>query len=262
MFYKSKKKEISDLKNAYKECQEVFKDYSKSYYLGSHFFNYKEFRQICALYAFLRIIDNIIDTNDWSLNLKKKKLRDFEYKFMDSYENIIKNKCSYEYLDNYYWHEYQTYIIAIFDTIRQLDIKKALLQKFFNSMKMDLFRTIYMTNIDLLNYMDGSAGIVGEIMYLIITQDNIKNRTIEINLRARDLGIAFQLTNFIRDIQEDRNFKPPRSYLPKREQDLFDINLLKSSYSVNSREFIIYQCNKNMNYYNSAEKGIEKLHNR
>ena len=48
----------------------------------------------------------------------------------------------------------------------------------------------------------------------------------------------------------------------KREQDLFDINLLKSSYSVNSREFIIYQCNKNMNYYNSAEKGIEKLHNR
>ena len=47
------------------------------------------------------------------------------------------------------------------------------------------------------------------------------------NERARDLGFAFQLTNFIRDIREDHQMKPGRVYIPEEDQKKYDCYINK-----------------------------------
>ena len=65
---------------SYKNCQLIFKAYSKSYYLGGHFFYYDKFKKICAIYTFLRIIDNEIDSN-LALEEKNKILKNLKMYF-------------------------------------------------------------------------------------------------------------------------------------------------------------------------------------
>ena len=242
-----------NLRESYKNCQQVFKNYSKSYYIGAHLFNYDEFKQICAFYAFLRIIDDIVDS-DISLSSKKFKLNIFKLKFQYCYQNY-----SLDLINKYQWFEYQDCILAIFDTLVKLNINNKIFDKFFISMELDLIKFKYHTFHELLIYMDGSAGIVGEVMYLIMTQNNIKLRNFRTKKQARDLGLAFQLTNFIRDILEDRNMNPPRVYLPLKDQFIYKIDLLNDDFNEKTKNFIKDQISRNMYYYNSAENGIKSL---
>ena len=243
---------------SYKKSQLVFQNYSKSYYLGAMFFNYREFKQICALYSFLRIIDNIIDSQI-NINIKKEKLKRFRDTFFKCYSEFKEYYGNINIILKYEWDEYKDYIISIMDTFYKLNIEDELLNKFFDSMNLDLIKFEYENFQELMVYMDGSAGIVGEIMYLIMTQNNIKKKNSETNKYARDLGVAFQLTNFIRDINEDRNMYPYRIYLPIDEQKKFNINLIYNNYDENLIEFIKYQIDRNIEYYNLANKGINKL---
>jgi 15-cis-phytoene synthase len=242
-----------NLDKSYKNCQLVFKNYSKSYYLGAHLFSYSEFKQICAFYAFLRIIDDIVDS-DISLSTKKFKLVIFKLKFLYCYNNY-----SSELVNKYEWGEYQDCILAIFDSLVKLNIYDRIFNKFFISMELDLIKFKYHTYDELLIYMDGSAGIVGEIMYLIMTQNNKNMRNFRTKQHARDLGIAFQLTNFIRDVLEDRNMNPSRIYLPKKDQNFYKINLSNDNFNKKTKFFIKDQISRNMNYYYSAENGINAL---
>ena len=124
-------------------------------------------------------------------------------------------------------------------------------------MEMDINKFSYNNFNELYLYMDGSAGIVGEMMYILMNDDNKINK--EINKNARDLGIAFQMTNFLRDILEDRNMNPKRVYFPIIEQKLFNINLENCNYNKESIKFINYQVSKTINYYKYSEIGINKL---
>ena len=54
---------------------------------------------------------------------------------------------------------------------------------------------------------------------------------------ARQLGKAFQLTNFIRDILEDYDMEPKRIYIPKEHQNKFSLNLDKFLFSFNNNKF-------------------------
>jgi phytoene synthase len=63
---------------------------------------------------------------------------------------------------------------------------------------------------DLLDYMDGSAAVIGEMMLPILEPSSPAAAP-----HARDLGIAFQLTNFLRDVSEDLD--RGRVYLPQED---------------------------------------------
>ena len=67
---------------------------------------------------------------------------------------------------------------------------------------------------DLLVYMDGSAAVIGEMMLPILEPRSESARP-----HARDLGLAFQLTNFLRDVGEDLD--RGRVYLPQADLDRF-----------------------------------------
>ena len=73
---------------------------------------------------------------------------------------------------------------------------------------MDLTVESYATWDDLLVYVDGSAAVIGEMMLPILEPTDYDAAL----PHARDLGVAFQLTNFLRDIDEDLD--RGRQYIP------------------------------------------------
>src|SRR5439155_11185611 len=88
---------------------------------------------------------------------------------------------------------------------------------FLRSMAMDLTVTSYDTYDDLLGYMSGSAAAIGTMMLPILgARDLAAARE-----PARQLGLAFQLTNFIRDVAEDLD--RGRIYLPLKDLAEFGV---------------------------------------
>lgn len=230
-----------DITKAYKNCRDIFKKSSKSYYLGALLFDSENFLHICSFYAFVRIVDDIVDNSKDSNKTKKENLKLFKEKFFLIYDkhfiNNIENKDFWKYcgITKELW--------AFFFTIYSIGIERNLIEKFFNSMEMDLYKFEYQNFSELEEYMEGSACVIGEIMYIIIkSNDKIGyykeiEKTHNMNEYARNLGMAFQLTNFIRDILEDYEMEPKRIYIPKDHQKYFRINLDKFLYSFNNNKF-------------------------
>ena len=85
-------------------------------------------------------------------------------------------------------------------------------------MAMDLTTTSYETWEDLRTYMEGSAAVIGEMMLPVLEPIDTAARA-----PARSLGLAFQLTHFLRDVDEDLD--RGRVYLPQDDLRLFDVDL-------------------------------------
>jgi phytoene synthase len=81
---------------------------------------------------------------------------------------------------------------------------------FLHSMEMDLTVTEYQTFDDLYEYVYGSAAVIGLQMVPILGGDTVNSLE-----AAKNLGVAFQLANFIRDVGEDLD--RGRVYLPLQE---------------------------------------------
>ena len=81
-------------------------------------------------------------------------------------------------------------------TVKAFTIDPDCFRRFLRSMAMDLTVTTYETYADLQRYMDGSAAVIGEMMLPILEPSDLDAAL----PHARDLGDAFQLTNFLRDV--------------------------------------------------------------
>ena len=243
------------LYKSYKRCQLLFLEYSKSYYLGAMLFDFNTFKHISAFYGLVRVADNIVD-GEYSIEEKRNRLTEFTDSFFELYENDLYN-CD--------WDKYHPIMMAVFDTISNVKIPINVFKRFFHSMTMDLETFEYSTFTDLENYMDGSAVIVGEVMLYIMANDcKFYDEKFHIlHPYARDLGIAFQLTNFIRDIKEDLEMDPSRVYIPNNILKIYDIDLHKyNKYGIIDNKFRVFmkaQIELNREIYINAQYGINKL---
>lgn len=260
---------------SYKECKNIFKTYSKSYYLGSMIFPFEKFIHICAFYGLVRVADNIVDSKNLSENEKCEKLNEFIENFFNIYDlkdedyKIIKN-------NNKFWCKYHDIFRALFKTIKEIKLERQLFERFFKSMKMDLEKYNYQTYWELEKYIDGSAAVIGEVMLKIMMYKDdyyVKNpynssERFEFTKQNRMsyanlLGNSFQMTNFIRDIREDYNMNPRRIYLPLEEINVYKLNFEKYNnegvVDINFKEFITEQISRNKVLYTFSDIGINML---
>ncbi len=99
---------------------------------------------------------------------------------------------------------------------------------FFRSMEMDMTRTSYRTIDDLLEYIYGSAEVVGIMMHRVL------GLPVEAEPFAAMLGRAMQYLNFIRDVDEDNSLG--RTYLPVEEMQSFGLSDLLEETACHKRE--------------------------
>jgi len=141
---------------------------------------------------------------------------------------------------------------AVINTVTTCGIDSECFERFFNAMAMDLTTTSYQTWEDLRDYMEGSAAVIGEMMLPVLQPIDMAAKA-----PARSLGLAFQLTNFLRDVAEDLD--RGRVYMPQDDLRLFDVDLECREATPQWRAFMAYEIQRNRALYSFADTGIAML---
>lgn len=176
--------------------------YSTSFSLGIKFFNMRFHDPIYAVYGFVRLADEIVDSFH---GYDKKTLLD---RFrQDTYEAIDEKISLNPILNNFQW------------AVNKYNIERELIDKFLESMEMDLEMINY-DNESFKNYIVGSAEVVGLMCLRVFCEGN-NQRYDELKEPAMKLGSAFQKVNFLRDLKNDYHLLG-RSYFPDIDLQRFD----------------------------------------
>jgi phytoene synthase len=184
-----------DLALAYKRCQSVHRAHGRTYYLATRLLPAWKRQHVHALYGFTRFADEIVDqTADLPHAERDRRLADWASRFQAGLRGERVN---------------DPILPAVLDTIEVFGLDRGDFTLFLDSMRMDLDVVSYPDYAALLSYMEGSAAVIGTMMLPILgSADPAAARE-----PARQLGFAFQLTNFIRDVAEDLD--RGRVYLPE-----------------------------------------------
>ncbi|MEU4156086.1 phytoene/squalene synthase family protein [Actinoplanes sp. NPDC026670] len=185
----------TDLAAAYERCRELHREHGRTYYLATRLLPAWKRRHVHALYGFTRYADEIVDRTESRPSAERAALlTEWSTRFLDG----LRGEPTDDPL-----------LPAVLHTIAVFDLDLEDFEKFLRSMTMDITVTGYRTYDDLLDYMEGSAAVIGTMMLPILgSSDPAAARE-----PARQLGFAFQLTNFIRDVAED--LERGRVYLPE-----------------------------------------------
>jgi 15-cis-phytoene synthase len=141
---------------------------------------------------------------------------------------------------------------AVVHTVITRRIDPECFDRFFGAMAMDLTTTSYETWEDLRDYMEGSAAVIGEMMLPVLEPISEAAQP-----PARSLGLAFQLTNFLRDVGEDLD--RGRVYMPQEDLRLFGVDLEHREVTPQWRAFLAYEIERNRALYSFADTGIAML---
>jgi phytoene synthase len=148
---------------------------------------------------------------------------------------------------------------AVRDTVDRYGIRRELFEAFFASMRMDLARDSYSDFAALSRYTYGSAEVIG--LQLLPVLGVVPGAEPEAGAAARALGLAFQLTNFVRDVGEDLD--RGRLYLPLADlaaAGLTRADLERRVVDGRVRELLHGQIRRIRAIYQEAEPGIALLH--
>jgi len=185
------------LRKSYAECKRLNAQHGKTYYLATLLLPPAKRPFVHALYGFARYADEIVD--DLSSTLSDEEKASALKSWGDQVLADIKIGRSHDHIG-----------AALVDTVNRFEIPLSYFEAFLKSMTMDLTITEYHTYEDLLEYVYGSAAVIGLQMVPILGVLNP-----DAYAAAEKLGIAFQLANFIRDVGED--LERGRVYLPITE---------------------------------------------
>ncbi len=187
----------ASLRASYERCKRLNAEHGKTYYLATLLLPPRKRPYVHALYGFARYADEIVD--DLSSTLTDQEKADWLGSWGDEILADIKRGRSHDPVGR-----------ALVDTVRTWDIPIEHFEAFLHSMRMDLTVRDYATYDALFEYVYGSAAVIGLQMVPILEPS-----APEAYDRAMDLGVAFQLANFIRDVGEDLD--RGRVYLPLDE---------------------------------------------
>ncbi|SCF46001.1 phytoene synthase [Micromonospora matsumotoense] len=236
----------TDLTAAYARCQELHRHHGRTYYLATRLLPAWKRRHVHALYGFTRYADEIVDRTE-DLPPAERAAR------LDAWGSRFVAGLHGEPVDD-------PLLPAVLHTIAVFDLDRTDFASFLRSMAMDLTVLSYPTYDDLLDYMEGSAAVIGTMMLPILgSSDPVAARE-----PARQLGFAFQLTNFIRDVAEDLD--RGRTYLP--DEDLAKFNVtpedLRAAQATGRstdriRDLIEYEVTRAQAHYAAAAPGVTLL---
>ncbi len=179
---------------SYKVSKQTTKQYSTSFSLGILALSPKIRNAIYAIYGYVRLADEIVDSFQ---GYDKQKLLS---RFRDETNNALEEKISLNPI-----------LQSFQETIHQYQIDFQLIDQFLRSMEMDLHKIDYNSEL-YKEYILGSAEVVG-LMCLQVFVEGDKQEYEKLKPYAMILGSAFQKVNFLRDMKDDY-YVLGRTYFP------------------------------------------------
>lgn len=212
-------------------CQEKAAASGSSFYYSFLFLPPERRRAIMALYAFCREVDDVVDECH-DISLASTKLAWWRLEV----ERIANGQPEHPVGQ------------ALQAAGRQFNLPKEQLLEIIDGMEMDLQQSRYLDFKGLSLYCYRVASVVGLLSAEIFGYQD--RGTLKY---AHDLGMAFQLTNIIRDIGEDA--RRGRIYIPMDELKQFNVpaaDILNSRYSDNFTALMKFQVERAERYYDQA----------
>jgi 15-cis-phytoene synthase len=227
------------LEESYAACRRLNRRHGATYYWSTALLPRVKRHHVHALYAFCRLADDVVDdigpapVADRTVALAAFGDRFFaDLRRGGSDDRVLK---------------------AVVHTVRAFDIDPDAFRRFLCSMEMDLTVDAYETYDDLRAYMDGSAAVIGEIMLPILEPVDLAAA----RCPARALGEAFQLTNFLRDVDEDLD--RGRQYLPQEDLRRFGVDLAARACTPQFADLMAFEIARCRALYREAATGIGML---
>jgi phytoene synthase len=184
----------SDWQAIARKARYVLKSYSTSFFLVTRFLPVQKRAEVEVIYAAVRYPDEIVD----SFPLSKARRLALLQEWAKGYEAGLQGRV-----------DIPPFIAAFTEVVRRREIPHEHYRSFLEAMRLDVEPRFYSTIDDLVDsYVYGSAIVVGYFLAYVYGGSDFP-RILE---SSRNLGIALQLTNFLRDVGEDQ--RRGRVYLP------------------------------------------------
>ena len=212
-------------------CQEKAAKSGSSFYYSFLFLPQDRRRAITALYAFCREVDDVVDEVHET--------------------SVARTKLAWwrtEVADLFAGHPHHPVTLALQPHLETYGIDAPRLNEIIDGMEMDLVRHRYADFEELRLYCHRVAGVVGQLSASIFGYTD--PRTLEY---AEALGLAFQLTNIIRDVGEDA--RRDRVYLPADELGRFNLkveDILALKGGPEFERLMAFQAERAQSYYDKA----------
>ena len=225
------------LAEGYSSCAALTRKHGTTYWWGARLLPVASRRHVHAVYALARLADDIVD-------LAGPEPGPDTAAALDAFEQA-------------FWSALATgsstdpVLAAVATTVRECGIPEECFSRFFGAMRTDLTRRTYETWGDLLDYMDGSAAVIGEMMLPVLRPGT------DAVAPARALGLAFQLTNFLRDVGEDLD--RGRVYVPQEDLRRFGADPHARVVTPEWRALMAFEVERNRRLYREADDGIPAL---
>jgi phytoene synthase len=231
---------MSPLDEAYAASRDLHRRHGRSYYLATRLLPAWKRPSVHALYGFARWCDDIVDDLDPARTPEQRAAE------LEALAGAALTTSTHPVA------------LALRDTLARWEIPHAHVEAFLTSMRTDLTTRSYKTFDDLLGYTYGSAAVIGLQMLPVLEP------VVPLEVAApyaADLGLAFQLTNFLRDVGED--LRRDRVYLPLEDLDAFGVTVEQLRAGVvdaRFRRLMAFEIARTRETYRTAELGIRLLH--
>lgn len=220
----------------------ITRRHGTTYWWGTLLLSRTQAHDVAAVYAICRLADDLVDEQADPVRAEAD-LEQFRDRFYAAWDGAgsTQNESDAEIL------------AAGAEVVRRRGISRECFDRFFDAMALDLTRTSWASWPDLRDgYMEGSAAVIGEMMLPVL--EPLTPAAME---PARQLGLAFQLTNFIRDVGEDLD--RGRVYLPADELAASGADPWLRRVTPQWRDFLAGQIARNRELYAAARPGISML---
>ena len=244
---------MNQLSHAYAVCRGISRRAAKNFYYGFMVLPSEKRNALSAVYAFMRHADDISDEPGGDLQQKRQKMGEW----LDSAKAVFAGKSTDDPV-----------LMALGDAQQKFKIPPELFEKLVYGTSLDLEipsvpdqpALVCRTFEDLKHYCYYVASVVGLVCIRIFGYEDSKAEFL-----AEDCGLAFQLTNIIRDIKEDASMG--RIYVP--EEDLARSNLSGADFAPallanpaqaqQLRPVLEFEAERARKYYESAKWLMELI---
>ena len=213
-------------------CRQKAAASGSSFYYSFLFLPPPRRRAITALYAFCREVDDVVDEVA-DPGVARTKLAWWRQEVARAYDGVPQHPVAQ----------------ALAPVVREFALPAEHFQTVIDGMAMDLAQSRYVDFAALELYCHRVAGVVGLLSAEIFGYTDPRTRGY-----ARDLGIAFQLTNICRDVGEDA--RRGRIYLPQEDLARFGVApsaLLRAEYSDATRALMAFEVERAQSWYARAQ---------
>ena len=224
--------------------KEIFKKGSTTYYWSSKFFPKNVRDDVFKLYSFVRVVDDYVDQ-------PTPDVESFNY-ILHRWNTAKRDLGAFSPLDESVAERVLQNIVYV---VHRFKCDPAWVDAFLASMQMDVDKRKYNNLDDTLEYIYGSAEVIGLFMAKIL---DLPEESYEY---ARMQGRAMQYINFIRDIDED--IELGRRYFPETDLKKFGLKSLDRE-EVSERpdafnEFVALQLSRYKKWQDQADRGLDYI---